>query len=303
MIEIIIPAYNAHKTIKKTLLSILMQVNINEINVYIIDDCSDNGYEEEYEIFKDKMNVKLYRLEKNRGPGYARQYGIKMSNSKYILFIDSDDCLQNCFSIQKLLEKAIETNCDVVVGDISEINNNEIYTYTVGFDILHSKLYSRDFIEKNKISFPNMYNSEDLSFNNLVLMSTPYIEYIDDIVYTYIRRENSLTMDESYYKEKHIKYYVKNLIWTIKKAEDNKYNSNEIAKIIVSSFAYLYYYFYNCFDDKEMKYIYDLVPLYNKYEEYVSREEKMELINFWIERFDEFPIEVSFEEFIKMIQV
>ena len=66
----------------------------------------------------------------------------------------------------------------------------------MGFDVLHAKMYKRDFIKNNHISFQNMYNSEDLSFNNLVLMSMPEIQYIDEFVYVYIRRENSLTMNQ-----------------------------------------------------------------------------------------------------------
>lgn len=299
MIDIVIPAYNAHKTIKKTLLSIMMQVNIDEINVYLIDDFSDYGYEKEINLFKDKMNINLFRLNKNRGPGFARQYGIEKSKAEYIIFMDSDDCFYDCFSAKKIYEKAIETKCDIVVGDLAEIYNDNIYIYTVGFDILHSKLYRRDFIVRNNISFPNMYNSEDLSFNNLAIMSKPHIEYIDDIIYVYKRRKDSLTMDKDYYKKKHIKYYSKNLIWTINKAEKNNYDCCEISKVIVSSFAYLYYYFYNNFSDSNMKYVYDLIPLYKKYEKYLSKEEKIKLIGFWIERFEEYPIDVSFNSFIK----
>ena len=44
MIDIIIPAYNAHDTIEKSLLSILIQSEINNINVYIVNDCSKNDY-------------------------------------------------------------------------------------------------------------------------------------------------------------------------------------------------------------------------------------------------------------------
>ena len=102
MIDIVIPAYNAHKTIKKTLLSIMMQVNIDEINVYLIDDFSDYGYEKEINLFKDKMNINLFRLNKNRGPGFARQYGIEKSKAEYIIFMDSDDCFYDCFSAKKI---------------------------------------------------------------------------------------------------------------------------------------------------------------------------------------------------------
>ena len=154
------------------------------------------GYEEEYNLFKDKMNIEIYRLNKNMGPGYARQYGIEKSESEYILFMDSDDLLYDCFSVKNLYQIATDTQSDVIVGNMAEINYNEIIKYIVGFDVLHAKMYKRDFIKNNHISFQNMYNSEDLSFNNLVLMSMPEIQYIDEFVYVYIRRENSLTMNQ-----------------------------------------------------------------------------------------------------------
>lgn len=68
MIDIIIPAYNAHDTIKNTLASIAMQQNAKDLNVYVIDDCSNKGYEEEVDLFKDVLNIRLFRLEKNMGP-------------------------------------------------------------------------------------------------------------------------------------------------------------------------------------------------------------------------------------------
>lgn len=302
MIDIIIPVFNAHKTIRKTLLSIMLQVNIDDINVYLIDDASKKGYEEEYNLFKDKINLIIYRLDKNMGPGYARQYGIEKSDSDFILFMDSDDLLHDIFSVKRLYDAALDTQSDVIVGDMVEIYDDEILKYTVGFDVLHAKMYKREFLEKNNISFPNMYNSEDLSFNNLVLMSKPKIEYIDDFVYVYIRQNNSLTMSKDYYSKKHIKYYTENLIWTIKKAEENNYNHKEIAKIVCFSFAYLYYYFYNNLDDVQMIYVYNIISLYQKYEKFLSTEEKIESVDFWLERFDETPIDLSFNEFISLCE-
>ena len=64
------------------------------------------GYEEEYNLFKDKMNIEIYRLNKNMGPGYARQYGIEKSESEYILFMDSDDLLYDCFSVKKFISNS-----------------------------------------------------------------------------------------------------------------------------------------------------------------------------------------------------
>ncbi len=300
MIDIIIPAYNAHKTIKRTLASIAMQKNIKEINVIIIDDASKKDYNKIYELFKNFMNIKLFRLNQNRGPGYARQYGINNSKSKYIIFMDSDDILYDYISVMNLKKCIEDGDCDVGVGNLVEYDNNsnETYQYTVGFDVLHSKIYKRKFLKENNIVFPEMYNSEDLSFNNLVIMCNPKINYTNENVYVYERAHNTLTMQEDYYRKKHIKFYVQNLKWTIKYAERNHYKQEQIAKIIVSSFAYLYYFFYNNFDDIQIKYIYELIPKYEEYEDKIDIYTKKELISFWMDRFNECPIEISYEDFI-----
>ena len=300
MIDIIIPAYNAHDTIKRTLLSILQQNNIKNINTYIIDDHSKIGYEKEYNLFKNKMNLFLIRLNKNMGPGYARQYGINKSKSKYILFMDSDDLLYNCESVEKLYNEIERNNLDAVTGDLMEIDGEESVLYTVGFDVLHAKMYRRSFIKQKNISFPNFYHSEDLSFNNLVLMNRAKIGYCDSVIYVYQRRKNSLTMKEEYYQNEHIKYYCENLIWTIKEAEKNGVIKKEIAKIVTFSFAYLYYYFFDNIEDDNIEYMNEIVPIYKKYNKYLNKEEKAEQINFWLERMEIYPGDMTFNEFISL---
>ena len=94
MIDIIIPAYNAHDTIYKALMSISLQVIKDKLKVYIIDDCSDKPYDYLKEDFND-LDITIKRLDKNVGPGKARQYGIDHSNNPYIMFCDSDDYLYN----------------------------------------------------------------------------------------------------------------------------------------------------------------------------------------------------------------
>ena len=298
MIDIIIPAYNAHSTIKKTLASIAMQKNIKDINVYVIDDCSEKDYNETYNLFKDRIQIKLYRLGENKGPGYARQYGLNKSKSDYIIFMDSDDCFYDYSSAEYLQQCIDNEEFDVGVGKLAEYHCNKIYEYTVGFDVLHAKVYRRSFLKLNNIIFPDMYNSEDLSFNNLVMMCNPKINYIDKIIYVYNRKEDSLTMQRDYYSEKHIKCYVENLLWTIYYAELKQYDRVEIAKIIISSFAYLYYFFYNNMKDMQIEYIYKLIPKYNEYEFEIDIEAKKKLVEFWVERFEECPIEYSYEDFI-----
>ena len=298
MVDIIIPAYNAHDTIMNALFSILNQSIVKKIKVYIIDDCSKTTYNKEYSFFKNKLNIELIRVEKNSGPGYCRQLGIEKSNSKYIIFLDSDDVFFDCYAIENILNVIEKNNYDVVSSRMIEKNNDKIYTYSVGFDTLHSKIYRRKFIQEKNVFFPNKYNSEDLSFNNLILMSEPKIGYCDDIIYAYRRRENSLTTNKDYYLKNHIKYYSENLIWTIKTANENKVNNKKIGEIIVFSFAYLYYYFSNNMSDKTIDYIYDLYPFYEKYEKYLDKDEQYEQISFWLERMQKYQVDMSFKQFV-----
>ena len=56
MLEIIIPVYNSHKTLDRALCSIGMQTARRRLLVTIVDDCSDEGYDEilaRYDGFKD----------------------------------------------------------------------------------------------------------------------------------------------------------------------------------------------------------------------------------------------------------
>ena len=142
----------------------------------IIDDCSEKDYNEIYNLFKDRIQIKLYRLGENKGPGYARQYGLNKSKSDYIIFMDSDDCFYDYSSAEYLQQCIDNEEFDVGVGKLAEYHCNKIYEYTVGFDVLHAKVYRRSFLKLNNIIFPDMYNSEDLSFNNLVsfISTTPF---------------------------------------------------------------------------------------------------------------------------------
>ena len=57
-ISIIIPAYNAKKTLNKTLASIAIQKGIETVNVYLINDASDYDYNEFIKYYSNFYNIK-----------------------------------------------------------------------------------------------------------------------------------------------------------------------------------------------------------------------------------------------------
>jgi glycosyltransferase involved in cell wall biosynthesis len=99
LISVILPAYNAEKTIHETISSILFQ-SLDDFELIIIDDGSKDSTSEIIFNINDKRIKYFYQENKERA--IARNIGISQSQGKFIAFIDSDDLWH-----QKKLEKQI----------------------------------------------------------------------------------------------------------------------------------------------------------------------------------------------------
>ena len=131
-VSIILPAYNAHNTIKQTLASIAMQENSDDIEVIIADDCSAIGYEKIAEQFAHMLQIRIVKLTKNGGPGVARQVGYDHCRGQYIMYMDADDTLVSADTIKVLKAVMDERNMDCVYGKFLEENEDgSIYPHEV----------------------------------------------------------------------------------------------------------------------------------------------------------------------------
>ena len=93
-VSIIIPTYNSEKYLKRCINSICNQTYKN-IEIIIIDDGStDNTFNICEEYSKKDDRVKFIH-KKNEGVSVARNIGIENANGKYIMFVDSDDWIEN----------------------------------------------------------------------------------------------------------------------------------------------------------------------------------------------------------------
>lgn len=93
LLTIIVPAYNVQNYIEQCLQSILLQTESNHCAVVINDGSTDETgtvckrYADRYpELFR-------YVSIKNHGLGYVRNLGLKMVQTPYVTFLDSDDWL------------------------------------------------------------------------------------------------------------------------------------------------------------------------------------------------------------------
>lgn len=236
MIDIIIPAYNAHKTITETLANIAIQTIKDKIIVYIVDDQSNKNYDKEIALFKDDLKIVYLKTDKNGGPGYARQYAIDKSNSPYIVFMDADDQFYNAFSLSILYSEIKTNKLDLVIG-LEIIENKGINKYNDGS--LHGKIYRRSHIIKNKIRFNNSRYSEDNSYHNLVMNTTTKYKYIDKI--TYIYRFNNESVTNTKNKNNHIlNGFIDNMVWLINELEKRNVDVNIIVNLLIYKYIYIY---------------------------------------------------------------
>ncbi len=89
-VDIILPNYNKFNFVEEAIDSVVNQTFKNW-HMYIIDDNSNDNSWSVIKKFSNLHNVTHVRLNKNMGPSFCRNYGMRISKSKYISFIDSDD--------------------------------------------------------------------------------------------------------------------------------------------------------------------------------------------------------------------
>lgn len=90
-VSVILPVYNADKSLEKTILSVLNQT-YTDFELIIIDDGStDNSHQVEIKFNESDSRVRLVFNDKNYGVSYSRNRGIDISKGQYIAFIDADD--------------------------------------------------------------------------------------------------------------------------------------------------------------------------------------------------------------------
>ena len=125
-LSIIVPIYNVEKYVRPCIESIFQQ-NLDEdiFEVIIVNDgTEDRSMEMIQDIIEQHKNITIINQE-NQGLSVARNNGIAVAKGEYILMLDSDDLLIK-YSIKPLLQKAIETNVDLVIAGFMEKSNDEI---------------------------------------------------------------------------------------------------------------------------------------------------------------------------------
>lgn len=204
MISIIIPCYNAEKTIKRCLESVISQTYKN-IEIVIINDGSTDKTDSIIKKYINDSRIKYYNRN-NHGIGKTRNFGIKEATGEYITFLDSDDYLPND-AIDNLYNLAQKNKLDLVVSDyyvdnkniksekiksfpITNIKNNPNLIFDINL-APWNKLYKKELIEN--IKFEENLKYEDAPFVIESIIKAKKIGKLDKETYYYVVNPNSET--------------------------------------------------------------------------------------------------------------
>ena len=249
-LSIIVPVYNVEKYIRACMESIFKQgLDEDTFEVIIVNDgTKDRSMEVIQDIIAQHKNITVINQE-NQGLSMARNNGIAIARGEYLLMPDSDDMLVEN-SVKPLLEKALETKADMVIGDYIELKDCEINKYvtqpqTPDFSYQEKSsedmsvddfnptqsfvwrtLYKRSFIAENHILFiPGIYY-EDIPFTNeCYILAKRCIRY-QSIIYIYRNRKDSITNNFNVTKSRQNAFAISKA-WDLKKRHQLTNRVNE----------------------------------------------------------------------------
>lgn len=306
ILNIIIPAYNAKETLDKTLMSLCLQRTKYKFDVLIVNDKSKYTYEEIINKYSKYLTISELTLKENVGPGLARQKGIEHTNSKYIMFIDADDYLYSPYTIEKLINRHEHKDSDVVISNFILERDNKREIKEKNNVWLHGKVFKREFIEKNKVSFNSTRKNEDAGFNRLLLLLDEKIDYLDTITYVYQDNQNSITRkDNRRYKFEGLEGLAENMEWAYFEAKKKNVDKNLLKIHLLSTLTSSYYYYnelYNQYDVSKILKWYK--KIYEELKDYEVTEIDIEdylMINKQILETISEPI-ISYDEYLNLME-
>lgn len=219
LLSIIVPVYNVEAFLPICVDSILAQTYTN-IEVILVDDGSPDNCGKICDDYANKDNRITVIHKENGGLSDARNAGIEIANGEYIWFVDSDDyILFDClnvliseisdnsldllsFNFQKITPEGVKIQTNINYGSRSRIINGVklLNSYTV-ISNAWMYIFSKKIIDKYNLRFIKGIYHEDEAFTTVYISYVERYKHLDDIVYGYLVRSDSIMNTSDYSKK------------------------------------------------------------------------------------------------------
>lgn len=208
-ISLIMPVYNAEKTLDYSINSVLNQTE-NDLEFIVVDDGSSDNSLKKLEELKRQSKLKFQiHSKQNGGAASARKYGLDKASGEIIGFIDSDDCIDKDY-IKRMHDTLELTKTNICSSRMAiHLGSNILKKFPLKnrrrglkYDTLehkeivpimnvvtNGKLYRRPYID---ITTKNFSANEDLSMNYYLYANAREVSFANDVTYHYIPNSEGL---------------------------------------------------------------------------------------------------------------
>lgn len=119
LVSILIPVYNAEKTIERCISSVLNQT-YPDFELILLDDGSTDGSGPICDAYAEKDRRIRVLHKENTGVSDTRNQGIAMAEGEYLQFLDSDDWIPP-HATESFVRTVTEHPCDMVIADFYRV--------------------------------------------------------------------------------------------------------------------------------------------------------------------------------------
>lgn len=225
-VSVIVPCYNAEKVMDRCIESLVNQtIGMEHLELIFVDDASTDATYAKLCEWEQKYpdSILVVHCEENGRQGTARNIALSYATGRYIGFVDIDD-IAEASMFEAMYQKAEQHQSDMVICNYEKHTLSEyedwkkqenlqktetkdticrIQTLEERMAFLSEsnnmavwdKLYRRELILENHITFPEKILYEDIAFTELVLRYAKKVYHLGKVLYHYIQYEESSSLN------------------------------------------------------------------------------------------------------------
>ncbi|MFG1698137.1 glycosyltransferase family 2 protein [Nonomuraea sp. NPDC049309] len=207
LLSVVVPIHDVEPYLTECLKSLAAQT-LEDIEVIVVDDGSTDGGARVAEDFAARDSRFVLVVQRNMGPGPARNQGIAKARGTYLAFADGDDVVPP-EAYERLVGTLAETGSDLATGAVRRLVDGRLEESTLHEKVFRrphlcthitdkpvlirdrtvwNKVYRRAFWDRCGLRFPaGIYEDVPVAMQAHVLATS--VDMVGDVVYHWRKRE------------------------------------------------------------------------------------------------------------------
>jgi len=216
VISLIVPIFNTDIDLLNKCVNSVLNQSYKNIELILVNDGSKKELSLEYEKYKSLDNRIIYLYQDNKGITAARNKGIDIASGDYIMFVDSDDWIDET-TLETMINRIIKDKSDVCMcgyktylqkgieyrdwykEDVT-FNNEEIISELIEDKKINSrvptKLFKKEIIKKIRFN-ERLKIWEDVVYSAETFRMCKKVSIVKERFYNYIYVQSSLSRSVS----------------------------------------------------------------------------------------------------------